>query len=250
MSARAYQLGSETAINYSQLLAQSAREGVRLKPTSTFLARVIFAASLLLTANLASADDADKRYGWSQRCEESTSVEGLPSEAPRDGSVITVDISTNQAYLFQDGELIRKSAAATGTDKVLRKGRRFWMFRTPRGRHQVLRKIEDPVWTKPDWAFVEEGRAVPAPDSPSRRVRGKLGKYALDLGDGILIHGTDDPKSIGRRASHGCIRLPNDMLKRVYSAAEIGTDVYIFESAPKPEQSASKGRSDLDYLRE
>lgn len=221
-----------------------------MKPTSTLLARAIFAASLLFTANLASADVDDKRCRWWQLgCEEREALEGLPSEAPRQGTVITVDVSTNQAYLFQDGELITKSGAATGMDKILKKGRRFWLFRTPRGRHQVLRKIEDPVWTKPDWAFVEEGKAVPPPDAASRKVRGKLGKYALDLGDGILIHGTDDPKSIGKRASHGCIRLPNDMLEKVYSAAKIGTDVYIFESVAAPEQQASAGRSDLDYLK-
>ncbi len=43
------------------------------------------------------------------------SVEGLPPEAPRTGTVITIDVSTNQAYLFRDGQLIKKSRAATGS---------------------------------------------------------------------------------------------------------------------------------------
>ena len=38
--------------------------------------------------------------------------EGLQPEAPRNVTVITIDVSTNQAYLFRDGALIRKSAAA------------------------------------------------------------------------------------------------------------------------------------------
>lgn len=219
-----------------------------MKTTSTLLARAIFAASLFLTANLASAeDDRKERCRWWQIGCEERRIEGLPSEAPRDGTVITIDISTNQAYLFEDGELIKKSSAATGMDKVLKSGRRFWLFRTPRGRHKVLRKIENPVWTKPDWAFIEDGEPVPAADSPTRKVAGKLGKFALDLGDGILIHGTDDPKSIGRRASHGCIRLPNEMLKMVYKAADVGTEVYIFESGTQ--QTAEK-HSDLDYLKD
>lgn len=175
-------------------------------------------------------------------------IEGLPDEAPREGVVITVDVATNQAYLFEDGQLLRKSKAATGSDKILRKGRKVWWFRTPRGRHEVVRKITDPVWTKPDWAFIEEGKRVPPPNHPSRQERGKLGKYALDLGEGILLHGTDDPKSIGRRASHGCIRLPNDMLAALYKRASVGTQVYIFESRISEEALARKGLNDLEMM--
>lgn len=170
--------------------------------------------------------------------------EGLPPEAPRAGTIITIDVSTNQAYLFRDGQLLRKSAASTGSDKILRKGQRVWWFRTPRGRHSVVRKIADPVWTKPDWAFIEEGKAVPAPDSPLRKERGTMGKYALDLGERVMIHGTNDPKSIGRRVSHGCIRLPNDMLKALWKEAQVGTEVYIYDSKPR----YAEGREGLNDL--
>jgi L,D-transpeptidase YbiS len=171
-------------------------------------------------------------------------IEGLPPEAPRDGTIITIDVSTNQAYLFRDGMLLKKSSAATGSDKVLRKGRRVWWFRTPRGKHSVVRKIADPVWNKPDWAFVEEGKRIPPPGSPLRKERGTMGKYALDLGERVMIHGTNDPKSIGRRVSHGCIRLPNDMLKLMWKEVEVGTEVYIFDS--KPRYQSENGLSDLD----
>ena len=172
-------------------------------------------------------------------------IEGLPPEAPRTGTVVTIDVSTNRAYLFRDGTLVRSSAAATGSDKILRKGRRVWWFRTPRGKHTVVRKVKDPVWTKPDWAFIEEGKKVPPPDSPLRKEKGTMGKYALDLGDRVMIHGTNDPKSIGRRVSHGCIRLPNDMLSLLWKEVPVGAEVYIFES--KERQIAdSKGLNDLD----
>ena len=118
----------------------------------------------------------------------------LPEEAPRVGVVISIDVSTNKAWLFRDGEVLAESRVATGSDKILRNGHRVWFFRTPRGRLSVVDKIVDPIWTKPDWAFIEEGKRVPPADSPSRRVRGTMGKYALDLGGGFLIHGTDDPK--------------------------------------------------------
>jgi L,D-transpeptidase ErfK/SrfK len=172
-------------------------------------------------------------------------VEGLPDEAPRTGTVITVDVSTNRAYLFRDGQLLKSSAAATGSDKVLRQGSKVWWFRTPRGRHTVVRKVVDPVWTKPDWAFIEEGKKVPPADSPLRKEKGTMGKYALDLGDRVMLHGTNDPKSIGRRVSHGCVRLPNDMLKLLWKEAAVGTEVYIFESQPR-EIASSKGLNDLD----
>ena len=173
-------------------------------------------------------------------------TEGLPPEAPRVGTVVTVDVSTNTAYLFRDGQLIKKSAAATGSDKVLRQGRKVWWFRTPRGRHTIVRKVVDPVWTKPDWAFIEEGKPVPAPDSPLRKEKGTMGKYALDLGDRVMLHGTNDPKSIGRRVSHGCIRLPNDMLKVLWKEAEVGTEVYIYDSQPR--YASQTGLSDLDLV--
>jgi L,D-transpeptidase YbiS len=171
-------------------------------------------------------------------------TEGLPADAPREGNLVTVDVSTNQVYLFRHGELVRRARAATGSDKVLRHGRRVWWFRTPRGLHQVVGKIKDPIWTRPDWAYVEEGKRVPAPDDPSRYEKGKLGKYALDLGERVMLHGTNEPSSIGKKVTHGCIRLPKDMLEVLWKEVEVGTPVYIFESAPRA--IADAGLSDLD----
>ncbi len=168
------------------------------------------------------------------------SAAGLPPEAPREGTVITVDVSTNTAYLFRDGELVRSSPVATGMDKILKKGNRTWLFRTPRGRHTVVGKSVDPIWRKPDWAYAEEGKPIPPAGSRARQVRGKLGRYALDLGDGILIHGSDDRKSFGKKASHGCIRMPDKMLAEVWKDAAVGTSVYVFDSDP---QTASAWRN-------
>ena len=195
----------------------------------TFLAAIFLAASTQLLAQTTTEE----------------SIEGLPPEAPRVGTIITVDVSTNQAYLFQDGQLVRKSPAATASGKFLKQGRKLWYFHTPRGRHQVVRKIVDPIWTKPDWAFIEEGQPVPPANSPVRKIKGHLGKYALDLGEGILIHGTDEKNSIGKYASHGCIRLPNSMLKELYRSADVGTEVFIFDSDAS---RLIELRSDLDFL--
>ena len=223
-----------------------------MNPQPALLASLVLAASLIATPSPAQPLTTDANptpcHWWQfHHCDEKL-VEGLPEEASRTGVVITIDVATNTAYLFRDGDLLSKSAAATGTEKLLKKGRRIWLFHTPRGHLSVLRKIENPVWRKPDWAFIEDGEPIPSPDDPSRLVKGHLGKYALDLGDGIMIHGTDDRASIGKPASHGCIRLPNDMLTKVWKTAAVGTDVYIFES--RPVQTAVNRRerhSDLDF---
>jgi lipoprotein-anchoring transpeptidase ErfK/SrfK len=199
-------------------------------------------AGALLSVSLMQAPQALAECHWWQfgRCEENKNIEGLPPEAPRTGTVITVDASKNVLYLFQDGQLVDKALVATASEKILKKGTKTWWFHTPRGKHKVLRKLDDPVWRKPDWAFIEEGERVPPPDSPKRYVKGHLGKYALDLGDGILIHGTEDVDSFGRRASHGCVRVPDEMLEKVYNAAKVGTEVFIFDSQ-EPEK-----HSDID----
>ncbi len=207
----------------------------------SLLARGVLVASLFSAVPQLQADC----HWWQFKKCDQPSVEGLPPEAPRQGVVITVDVSRNHAYLFQDGQMVAHGPAATGKETVLEHGDDVWVFHTPRGHLRVLRKIEDPVWTKPDWAFIEAGEPIPPPDSPRRQVKGVLGKYALALGDGILMHGTDDPDSLGKYASHGCIRLPKSLLEKIWKVTTIGTDVYIFDS--QPPQTAAVPNSDLDF---
>jgi lipoprotein-anchoring transpeptidase ErfK/SrfK len=208
--------------------------------------------SLLFAVSLSAQTDPNQQVNrkchWWQfgHCDQTDYVEGLPPEAPRKGTVITVDVATNNLYLFKDGQLVTKSPAATGSEKLLKHGSRVWLFRTPQGHLKVLRKIADPIWKKPDWAYVEAGETVPPPNSPKRNIKGHLGKFALDLGDGILIHGTSEPDSIGRKASHGCIRLPENALEFVYQKAAVGTDVFIFESVPQEASKRVERHSDLD----
>jgi lipoprotein-anchoring transpeptidase ErfK/SrfK len=70
---------------------------------------------------------------------------------------------------------------------------------------------------------------VPPLDSPQRRVPDALGPYKLDMGDGYLIHGTHmyNTESIGEAVSHGCVRMNNSDLDRLYHMVERGTPVEI-----------------------
>jgi lipoprotein-anchoring transpeptidase ErfK/SrfK len=46
-------------------------------------------------------------------------------------------------------------------------------------------------------------------------------------GGPIAIHGTNNPDSIGKAASNGCLRLPNRQLIRLFEQTPAGTPVVI-----------------------
>jgi L,D-transpeptidase YbiS len=151
-----------------------------------------------------------------------------PSRASEDSLYLVVDTHTNQLFVRRGSALLRACPAATGSNRELSGAGQRWLFATPRGIMTVRDKRVDPVWVMPDWAFVEKGEDVPPLESKERLVPDHLGDYALILGGGIMIHGTTDIASLGRNASHGCIRLGKEDLRYVYEMADIGTKVYVF----------------------
>jgi len=78
---------------------------------------------------------------------------------------------------------------------------------------------------------VERRNPVPAQDAPARKEEGGLGAAAVFLGDEIAIHGTDKPELLGRRVSHGCIRLSNANALRLFHDVQVGTPVVIVGQA-------------------
>ena len=50
----------------------------------------------------------------------------------------------------------------------------------------------------------------------------------LDRGN-YAIHGTNDPGSVGRFVSHGCIRMFNGDVMDLYRRAHVGTEVTVLE---------------------
>jgi lipoprotein-anchoring transpeptidase ErfK/SrfK len=69
---------------------------------------------------------------------------------------------------------------------------------------------------------------IPPIVTTNRHVPGELGRYALDLGDGYLIHGTNNPSSIGQAVTHGCIRLGDDDIAWLYRNVPTGAAVHIY----------------------
>jgi hypothetical protein len=69
---------------------------------------------------------------------------------------------------------------------------------------------------------------IPPYGTNQRKYMGVLGTHRLEMGDGYGIHGTDAPESIGKSASHGCVRLLNADIDKLYDMVAIGTPVYIY----------------------
>lgn len=143
---------------------------------------------------------------------------------------LIVDRTHNRMYLKdKNGNLIKEIICSAGSGGVLEdpQGNRKWIFDTPKGKFTIKNIIEDPVWVKPDWAFIEEGEPIPKNYS-ERLERGMLGEYALDLGGGYFIHGTLYERLLGRNVTHGCIRVGREDLRLVVKTLKTGYSVYIF----------------------
>lgn len=142
---------------------------------------------------------------------------------------IVVNTTRNQFHLYdRKGMLVREGFCSSGSYMQLVSEKRSWLFKTPRGRMTILSKTERPVWSKPDWAFIEEGLPVPKAGDPSRYERGVLGDYALRMADGYLLHGTLYQRLLGMPVTHGCIRLGDADLEVVFHTLPVGAYVYIY----------------------
>ncbi len=151
-----------------------------------------------------------------------------------DGPYVIVHVSENRVFVAEGERILWSAPAGTGHGYELQGAGQEWTFTTPVGVMRVYRKEKDPVWVAPDWYFVQRNLPVPARNHPSRRIPGTLGTTAIYLGDGIAIHGTDQPELLmnpdpeARRVSHGCIRLTNEAARELYHLVDVGTPVLLF----------------------
>ena len=145
------------------------------------------------------------------------------------GTYVVVDQTQNRLYIMNDDKIVRTAVCSAGSGMVLKAAgsSKKWVFDTPRGVFKVRNKIPNPIWKKPDWAFAEEGKTLPT-NPQDRFESGTLGKYALYLEDGYMIHGTLYTRLLGRSVTHGCIRLGPDDLQAVWDSVPVGSSVYIF----------------------
>lgn len=153
----------------------------------------------------------------------------IQSLSPK-GIYAVVDTAQNRLFLKQGEKVVYEAVVSTGSGTTLTDPKnpgRSWLFETPRGEFHVKSKIRNPVWIKPDWAFIEEGEALPT-DADDRIEAGVLGEYAIAFGNGYFIHGTLYTRMLGQNVTHGCIRMADKDLEVVYKRLPNGAPIYIF----------------------
>ncbi len=92
----------------------------------------------------------------------------------------------------------------------------------PDGRRNVLQASDGRE-------IVVDGKILEPPlGTAQRRYPGVLGTHRLNMGDGYAMHGTNQPQTVGRAVSHGCVRLRNEDIAKLYAMVEVGTPVYIY----------------------
>jgi L,D-transpeptidase ErfK/SrfK len=91
---------------------------------------------------------------------------------------------------------------------------------SPQGQFQVINRIPHPTWYGP-------GQVIgPGKDNP-------LGTRWMGLNaKGYGIHGTNSPQSIGKAASHGCIRMRQQDLEELFELVDVGTTVELHGERP------------------
>ncbi len=120
---------------------------------------------------------------------------------------IMVDKSQNILTVFSDGDVFKVYRVSTGENNS-----------TPVGTFKIVNKIKDPVW-------YNEGAVVPA-ESPDNI----LGSRWLGISEsGYGIHGTIEPKSVGRQTTKGCVRMFNADVEELYTVIPINTEVVIVD---------------------
>lgn len=118
---------------------------------------------------------------------------------------IVVNIPALQLELFENEQLVKSYSIAVGKPSTP----------TPTGTFRVVTQVKNPTWYGP------EGPVKPGPANP-------IGTRWIGLDKKTYgIHGTNAPKSIGRAASHGCIRMRNEDVEELFELVSAGDEVSI-----------------------
>lgn len=134
---------------------------------------------------------------------------------------IVINLSELRLFYFISDKQVMTFPIAIGKDG----------WETPTGSTKIVRKRKNPVWIPPQ-SIREENPNLPdiipaGPDNP-------LGEYALNLGfPAYVIHGTNRPYSVGKRSSHGCIRLYPEDISKLFKAVDEGVEVNIIDEQYK-----------------
>jgi lipoprotein-anchoring transpeptidase ErfK/SrfK len=118
---------------------------------------------------------------------------------------IVVDLSARRLTLYDGGRPVRNVPVGIGSPTTP----------TPTGRFYVNQRLIPRSTTGP-WGPAALGVSAFSPTL-----------HDWIQGGPVAIHGTSDPSSIGRAASHGCVRVRNALMLKLYAATPAGTPVLI-----------------------
>ncbi len=132
-----------------------------------------------------------------------------------DKRLLLVSIPDHQMALIENGQVKKVYAVATGKQTTP----------SPTGSFHIVVRVVDPT-------YYHEGNVIaPGPHNP-------LGTRWMGLDrKGYGIHGTNAPQSIGKSASHGCIRMAKGDLEELFSLVKAGDEVEI--RGDRDEQTAA-----------
>ncbi|HEX7961215.1 MAG TPA: L,D-transpeptidase [Terriglobales bacterium] len=118
---------------------------------------------------------------------------------------IVVSIPDRKLALIEDGEIIKVYAVAVGASESP----------SPEGEFKIVNRLTSPTYYHP-------GKVIgPGADNP-------LGTRWMGLNrKGFGIHGTNIPSSIGKAASHGCVRMAKKDLEELFELVQVGDVVMI-----------------------
>jgi L,D-transpeptidase ErfK/SrfK len=130
-------------------------------------------------------------------------TETVPSDPAT--RVALVSLVDRELVVFEDGDVIARFPVAVGAE----------VSPTPTGEFRIISRVSNPTYYRP-------GTVIPAGKN------NPLGTRWLGLSQkGYGIHGTNAPRSIGTAASHGCIRLRNRDMERLFTMLRVGDVVEI-----------------------
>ena len=121
---------------------------------------------------------------------------------------LIISIPDRKIALLEDGRVIKIYPIAVGKQSTP----------SPNGSFHIATRVQHPTWYQP-------GKVVPSgPANP-------LGTRWMGLGyKGYGIHGTNRPRSIGKAASHGCIRMRNHDVEELFELVQVGDAVDLVTS--------------------
>ncbi len=149
-----------------------------------------------------------------------------PNVVGRDlGPTVVVRVDRNRLYLYDGFKQVGEWPVATAKPG----------YTTPDGVWTVWDKRVDPTWYNP--ALDSWGANLPAvvPGGPGNPMGARA--IYIDAPGLIRIHGTSEPSSIGRYASHGCIRMQNADVSDLFESIKVGMHVIIAGERPAGAQN-------------